>query len=217
MDKAPRFFESPLRPPTRAQAVPQGQPTVCTGSDRTHRRPRIGMSPVAAMIFDVRLLALLAAFMGAVALLMCSTQVQNLAPMLVARGDHQFKVLSFAFSPTGGHIATLSASGRIAIRARKRSWATERFLDFPGLPMAVAFSPDGLTLAVAGKEPGVCVWDLKSPESGPTRTIPNVGRRRGTPKLTRIDAITHERPVGDWLETRGDVGMQSTDGAEGKK
>ena len=113
-------------------------------------------------IFDVRLLAAIAVTVITVAVLTDRERVQGLAPSRVARGDRGVQITSFAVSPTGGHIATTNTAGRITLRARESGWQIERFLDFPGYAMSVAYSPDGRYLAVVGTAPGICLWDLSS-------------------------------------------------------
>ena len=44
-------------------------------------------------------------------------------------------------------------------------------MDFPGYARAVAFSPDGRYLAVVGRGPEMCLWDLRSHGNGPTWTM----------------------------------------------
>ena len=113
-------------------------------------------------IVDVRLLAAIAVTMITLAMLTDPARVRGLAPSRVARGDHGVQITSFVFSPTGGHIATTNTAGRVTLRARESGWQIERFLDFPGYAMSVAYSPDGRCLAIVGSSPGICLWDLSA-------------------------------------------------------
>jgi WD40 repeat protein len=128
--------------------------------------------------FDVRLLGAIAAFviMITLALPTAPDPAQKTGPTVVARGETGTQATSFAFAPTGRHIATTNTTGHVTLRASSGGWHTERFLDFPGYARTVAFSPDGQSLAAAGVGPGVCIWDLASSSPKPTATMTVPGR-----------------------------------------
>ena len=122
-------------------------------------------------IFDLRLLGSIAVVLITVMTLANPEPAQKLAGSRIARGELGAQVMSFAISPTSSQIATTNTAGRVTLRAAETGWQIERLLDYPGYARAVAFSPDGRSLAAGGIEPGVCLWDLSSPKCEPTRTI----------------------------------------------
>ena len=138
------------------------------------------------LIFDVRLLG-----MVALALFILSRQANRepgpkLGPSRIIRGEHGVQLTSLAISPTGRRVATTNSDGRIILRAPEGGWLIERSLDFPGYARAAAFSPDGRTLAAVGSAPGFCLWDLTSPTSQPA-TVQAVPIRRATRVLFSPD------------------------------
>ncbi len=151
------------------------QVTICLRPIQEHRglgaeeRGVMGFSKLS--IFDQRLL-------GTIAVVLITVMtLSNPEPATKTRwvkdcprrGRHQ--VMSFVLSPTSSQIATTNSAGRVTLRSAETGWQIERFLDYPGYARAVAFSPDGRSLAAGGIEPGVCLWDLSSPKCEPTRTI----------------------------------------------
>ena len=114
------------------------------------------------LIFDVRLLATIVAALIIVAILSDRNLEKELVPFEVAPGGPEVLVTSFALSPTGGQIATTDGDGRVTLRTRENLWHIEGLLDFPGYAHALAFSPDGRSLAVVGEAPGIWLWDLNS-------------------------------------------------------
>jgi WD40 repeat protein len=123
--------------------------------------------------FDVRLMGAIATVVIMIILTLPTSpeRVQKLGPSFVMPGEPGVQSTSFAFSPTGAHIATTNTVGRVTLRASGGGWHTERFLDFPGYARNVAFSPDGQSLAATGTGPNVCVWDLTSSSRKPAATI----------------------------------------------
>ena len=120
---------------------------------------------------DVRFLAAVALVLIALARLAGPEPAQKLAPSQIAQGEQGTQLTSFAYSPTGEYIATSNTKGWVTLRARANGWQIERSLDFPGFARSAAFSPDGRFLAVVGISRHLCVWDLKSSSSQPTRMI----------------------------------------------
>jgi WD40 repeat protein len=82
------------------------------------------------------------------------------APMRLARGDPQTQAIALAFSPEGTTIATIPSEARVALRSFIEGWSLPRYLGDRGHSRAVAFAPDGRSLALRGTQPGVLVCDL---------------------------------------------------------
>jgi WD40 repeat protein len=82
------------------------------------------------------------------------------APMRLVRGDPQTQAIALAFSPEGTTIATIPSEGRVALRSPIAGWSLPRYLGDHGHSRAVAFAPDGRSLALGGTEPGLLVCDL---------------------------------------------------------
>ena len=95
----------------------------------------------------------------------------EIPPSHIARGDLESRIWSFAISPTTGQIATTNLVGRIALRAQETGWQIARPIDFPGHATAVAFSSDGLSLAVGGNAHNIGLWDVSSLSNEPRETI----------------------------------------------
>ncbi len=122
-------------------------------------------------VFDVRMLGAAAIALIIVAKLSNAEPELELARTQVARGELGVQVMTFAVSPVSGQIATTNTAGRVTLRTPETGWQIERYLDFPGYARALAFTPDGRSLAAVGFAPGVCLWDLTSPRSEPARTL----------------------------------------------
>jgi WD40 repeat protein len=125
-------------------------------------------------MFDVRVMAALVVPVMILASLRESEplgKLTKLTRLRVVQGKHGVETASFALSPTGDRIATTNTAGRVMLRAAEKGAQSERFLDFPGYAKAVAFSPDGRSLAAVGLAPAICFWDLSLPTAASTRTI----------------------------------------------
>ena len=123
-------------------------------------------------IFDVRLLGAFGLVVIVLVWLWKHEPVKLRAPSRIARGKVGLHINSLAIAPKGEHMATITMDGQLALRTPNSGDQTERFLDFPGYARGVAFSPDGRSLAAAGWAPGICIWDLRSSISQPTKVIP---------------------------------------------
>jgi WD40 repeat protein len=78
-------------------------------------------------------------------------------PTRLVPGEPGMMALGFTLSPDGKLIATMRIDGRVSLRGR----GAERLLDPRGsASKALAFSPDGRTLAVGRDEPGILLFDV---------------------------------------------------------
>jgi WD40 repeat protein len=82
-------------------------------------------------------------------------------PAMRARGVGDVPIVGFAFSPDGATIATIQMDGRVALRATATGLSAHSFLDYRGPAQALAFSPDGRSLAVGGVEPDLFRYDIR--------------------------------------------------------
>jgi WD40 repeat protein len=112
--------------------------------------------------FDVRLMGAIAAALIALASLSNLEPQKTLLRPEVARGEPGVLVMSHALSPASVQIATTDDAGHVSLRDAATGWQIKRFHDFPGHANSVAFSPDGRILAIVGRAPGICLWDLSS-------------------------------------------------------
>jgi WD40 repeat protein len=75
-------------------------------------------------------------------------------------GDRRAQTVALAFSPTGTLIATTHSDGRVALRSPIEGGRVPQFLGDRGHAWAVAFAPDGRSLALGGFESDVILCDL---------------------------------------------------------
>src|SRR5262245_4566106 len=80
-------------------------------------------------------------------------------PMRRARGHPGAIALHAAFSPDGRAIATSDEQGRVTLRPVAPGASAGRRVDVPGFGRALAFSPDGKTLAIGRQEPDVLLCE----------------------------------------------------------
>ena len=119
---------------------------------------------------DLRLFAAAAAAAIAFHTLSKPELAEKRGRLQVARGELGVQIMSFALSPVNALITTTNTAGRIALRAPESGWQIERLLDFPGFATEVAFAPDGRSLAVVSKAPGIYLWELDSPNERASRS-----------------------------------------------
>jgi WD40 repeat protein len=84
------------------------------------------------------------------------------ARMRKVLGDPQSQTIAFAVSTDRTTIATAHSDGGVALRSRAEGWNLHRLLNDRGLIWALAFAPDGRSLALGGAEPDITVCDLGS-------------------------------------------------------
>jgi WD40 repeat protein len=84
-------------------------------------------------------------------------------------GTHDREVRGVAFSPAGGHLASVSGDGVVNLwdaTRLDRPQEARRFTDRARVPagpcMNIAFSPDGRRLATGGEKYAVQVWDVET-------------------------------------------------------
>jgi WD40 repeat protein len=118
-------------------------------------------------ILDVRILGAIAVTLVTVSHLGKPAATAKATRPRLARGDHGVETLAFAASPKGSWIATTNSAGRVVLRASESGGQPTRYLDFPGFATAVAFSPDGHSLAAVGLAPVIKVWNVTSAKIEP--------------------------------------------------
>ena len=82
------------------------------------------------------------------------------APARRVRGVGDTAILTFAFAPVGATIASIQTDGRVAVRDAAGGHGAHSFLDHRGFAQALAFAPDGRSLALGGIEPDILLYDV---------------------------------------------------------
>jgi WD40 repeat protein len=95
---------------------------------------------------------------------------RDATPARRVRGVGRAPILTFAFAPDSETIATIQMDGRVALRGA--AGGAPSFLDYRGFANALAFTPDGRSLAVGGTDADIRVYDLG---------VGGVGRPLGMP------------------------------------
>jgi WD40 repeat protein len=119
-----------------------------------------GLKFCVRIVVNVRLLGTIVTALFVLANLSYLNLEQEGARPRIVRGTPGVQIVSFALSPTGKKMATTNTAGQVALRTLDDGWQIERLLEFPGFAKAVAFSPDGESIAVVGYAPIICLWDL---------------------------------------------------------
>ena len=78
-------------------------------------------------------------------------------------------VESVEFHPAGAHLAAGGAGGVTVLGGAEAE--TIQRLDWTGKVLAMAFNPDGLSLAYGTQEASVCLWDMLSTEATATSSF----------------------------------------------
>ena len=112
-------------------------------------------------LFNCRLAGLL--LVSAIALAWCSRLGLTCGPDVGSetRTASDASTIAYTFSPDRQTIATTDTSQRAALWRSVDGGCVRRFLETRGHAWAVAFSPDGLSLALGGVEPDIILCDLK--------------------------------------------------------
>jgi WD40 repeat protein len=87
-------------------------------------------------------------------------------PARTVRGVGDFQTLFLAFAPDGETIATIQTDGRVALRQTAGGERFSSVLGYPGQAKALAFLPDGRTLAVGGSAADIYRYDLNDGGAG---------------------------------------------------
>jgi WD40 repeat protein len=85
------------------------------------------------------------------------------------RGVKDIAILTFAFAPGSESIATIQLDGRVALREAAGGADVRFFLDYRSPAQALAFAPDGRSLAVGGTETDIFLFDVGA--GGPGRCL----------------------------------------------
>jgi hypothetical protein len=93
-------------------------------------------------------------------------------PMHSVRTDPQTKTIAFALSDDRSTIATARADGHVALRGSLEAWNVRRILHHHSRVWALAFAPDGRSLALGGEKPGIIVFDLTNEGAAQNLKIP---------------------------------------------
>jgi WD40 repeat protein len=113
-----------------------------------------------------------------------------------AKGAARVPLVSLAFGADGQTIATTDESGRAMLWQARDGWAPSRAFEFPGRAQFVAFSSDGLYLAIGGDQSHAALWDLRRTNCEPSLRIParSISKLKLSPDGQILAVASHDSP-----------------------
>jgi WD40 repeat protein len=147
-----------------------GCESISGAAEEGPRRSRIGISRLPW--WGCRRLGLLLLALIVLPWLPICGPAREVASAKRIRGVGHLPILTFALAPDSTTIATIQSDGRVALCEATGRVGAHSFLDQPGPAWALAFSPDGRSLAVGDVGPGVLLYDFRAGGPGHPLRMP---------------------------------------------